>query len=235
MIFNQSANEDGKPSVLDYLGEQKFKSVLDIGGAMFPWAQKYVTHILDILNPIDYLKKYPEFYNDYLLKSKIFIGDINDNFGWEEVFNYIKKYGKFNFAICTQVLEDIRNPNYVLRILPEIAEEGYISVPNKNKELSLVEGCAPQDMAECGLYTPYIGYFHHRWICSILDGVFILFPKLQFVDCIDKYEWVNKEAWHELSFRWKGNIPFKIINDDWLGPNAPSVFEIYRKELKKGI
>lgn len=54
-----------------------------------------------------------------------------------------------------------------LRMLGRIALEGFIAVPSKYVELSHPEG-------------PWLGYSHHRWICSMRSGVLKLYPKLRF-------------------------------------------------------
>jgi hypothetical protein len=41
---------------------------------------------------------------------------------------------------------------------------------------------------------------------------------------------------HELSFRWEGRIPFKIVDDRELcGTNPGPVIDLYRRELQIGI
>ena len=236
MIYSISVKEE-REKVLDYLEQSRFLRIVDLGGAMLPWAKEYVTHYFDILSPHVYLKDSP-LYIEKLQKAIALIGDINDEYGWEEVDKDVKENGLFDFAICTQTLEDIRNPSYVLRSLPRITKQGFISIPHKYRELNYVEGHAPSTQEEWGLNKPYIGYFHHRWIFTIVDGPKLrLFPKLEFISCVIKIQELikDKPIENELSFWWKDDIPFEIINNDYLGPNPPSVFALYIEKIKEGI
>ena len=236
MIYNTSV-KTARDSVQKYLAQKKFPRVVDLGGAMNPWAKEYVTHYFDILSLHVYLQNSP-LYTEKLRQSVAFVGDMNDGYGWEEIDRDVKEHGLFDFAICTQALEDIRNPVYVLRSLPRIAKQGFISVPHKYRELSYCEGWKPVDQEEWGLSKPYIGYCHHRWIFTVIDGSKLrLFPKLEFVSCIAKLQEliIDKPIENELSFWWRKDIPFEIVNDDYLGPNPPALFNMYIEKIEEGI
>jgi len=236
MIYDVSIKEV-RNGVREYLARQNFPRLIDLGGSMNPWVKEHVTHYFDILSPHEYLKSSP-LYTEKVQQAKAFVGDINDGYGWEEVYDDVKENGKFDFAICTQTLEDIRNPSYVLRSLPRIAKQGFISVPHKYRELNLVEGFGPDTQKEWGLNKAYIGYFHHRWIFTIIDGPKLrLFPKLEFIACVEHIQELikGKPIENELSFWWKDDIPFEIINEDFLGPNPPSMFSLYVKYLREGL
>jgi hypothetical protein len=69
----------------------------------------------------------------------------------------------FDFATCTHVLEDLRDPIWVCSEIARIAKAGYIEVPSRVVEQSR------------GVEHPcYAGYYHHRWLVS-MEGT-----KLQF-------------------------------------------------------
>lgn len=239
MIYNVTTEESRRDVLIDHLRQKGFKRVIDIGGAMFPWAREVVTHYFDIIDPHEYITC--EMNDDYLKKAKYIKGDINDSFGWADMMQEVADNGRFDFAICSQTLEDIRNPSYVIRMLPSIANEGFISVPHKWRELSYVEGHAPDTQQEWGLNKPYIGYCHHRWIFSVIEkeGVSVvrLFPKLEFISCVVGFQELMKDKvmGNELNFFWKDSIPFEIINDDFLGPNPPTVFQMYVDKLSEGV
>jgi len=240
MIYNVSVKEE-RDKVIEYLKENEGFRVVDLGGSMFPWAKEVVTHYFDILSIHEYLGNetcVSPLYTEKVKNSVALIGDINDGYGWKETFKDVEKNGLFDFAICTQTLEDIRNPSYVLRTLPQIAKQGFISIPHKYRELNYVEGYDPVAQEAWGLNKPYIGYCHHRWIFSIIDGPKLrLFPKLEFVACVIGIQELikGKPVENELSFWWKDDIPFEIINSDFLGPNPPSVMRLYEKLLPEGI
>lgn len=66
--------------------------------------------------------------------------------------------GQFDFAICSQTLEDLRDPVGVCRELQRVARAGYLEVPTRLAEQSKgVEGDWP-------------GWSHHHWFCDPEDG-----------------------------------------------------------------
>jgi hypothetical protein len=65
---------------------------------------------------------------------------------------------QFDFATCSHLLEDVRDPIWVCSELSRVAKAGYIEVPSRVIEQSL------------GVEHPsYAGYHHHRWLVSIKD------------------------------------------------------------------
>jgi hypothetical protein len=61
----------------------------------------------------------------------------------------------FDFAICSHLLEDIRDPIWVCSELRRIAKAGYIESPSRVVEQSK------------GVENPrHAGYFHHRWLIT---------------------------------------------------------------------
>ncbi|MGB2621964.1 MAG: hypothetical protein WA857_16730 [Candidatus Acidiferrum sp.] len=59
----------------------------------------------------------------------------------------------FDFAICSHLLEDIRDPIWVCSELRRIAKAGYIESPSRVVEQSK------------GVENPrHAGYYHHRWL-----------------------------------------------------------------------
>ena len=65
----------------------------------------------------------------------------------------------FDYAICSHVLEDLRDPIRVCTELQRIAKAGYIGTPSRILEQSR------------GIEHPlYAGYYHYRWLVSVEDG-----------------------------------------------------------------
>ena len=59
----------------------------------------------------------------------------------------------FDFAICSHLLEDIRDPIWVCSELRRISKAGYIESPSRMVEQSK------------GVENPrHAGYYHHRWL-----------------------------------------------------------------------
>jgi|GEM_PF-687697 len=127
---------------LAYLAKRKQKNpgytVLDVGGASKPWADEYVDAYVDI--------------KSFATTKRVFLGNICEPEIWDEV---MAAHGRFDFVICTHVLEDIRDPVFVVRQMRRLARAGFIAMPTKhfeftNNESRFLTGCS-----------------HHRWIYTI--------------------------------------------------------------------
>ena len=71
---------------------------------------------------------------------------------------------QFDFAICSQTLEDVRDPVRVCAELNRVARAGYLEVPSRLEE-----------QAAC-VHGSWVGYSHHHWLCDVgrdrIDFVF---------------------------------------------------------------
>ena len=61
----------------------------------------------------------------------------------------------FDFAICSQTLEDIRDPIWVCQELQRVAKAGYIEVPSRLEEQSW------------GFQGRWVGWGHHHWLIDV--------------------------------------------------------------------
>lgn len=206
MIYNfKYSNHNSRGEVLDYLKENNFTRVIDVGATMNGWSKDFMTHYLDI-------NKWENF-------SQIgFHGNICLYSTWEPVLVDVQKNGLFDFAICSHVLEDIASPQFVCEMLCRIAKGGFIAVPSKNTELSK------------GINGPYLGYVHHRWIYNKENNKFVAYPKLNFLEFYDHSHIINKfyPTINELCFFWKDNFELTIANNDFMGPNVESVYGYFK-------
>lgn len=134
-------------------------------------------------------------------KYKQFIGNICESDVWEQVKT--QHPDRFDFAICTHTLEDILNPVYVVRNMTKISKEGYVAMPSKWIELTFT--------------GRQKGWLHHRWVFDVIDGVLICVPKLAHLEYMDTTSFAGRPQ--EIRFFWKDELPIKIFNDDYLGPN----------------
>ncbi len=79
-----------------------------------------------------------------------------------DICNHVKwpfEDNQFDFAVCSHLLEDVRDPIWVCSEMSRIAKAGYIEVPSRVVEQSI------------GIEHPrYAGYYHHRWLVSVHDG-----------------------------------------------------------------
>jgi len=214
--------------VQTYLKENPSLKVLDVGGAMGSWANEFVAAYLDC-NASQYLTG--------KTKALLFDGNISDPEGWDSILDHVAKNGKFDFAVCTQTLEDIRNPSFVCQRLPLVAKAGYIDVPSKYHELKVNERPSDQDRPKWGLKGHILGYTGHRWIMNMVDGVLEMYPKLPFIEHLEGLDFFDPEnpPGHMLCFWWEGSIPWKIVNDDFIGPNPYFVYKYYREGLRRGL
>ena len=236
MIYKINNMSDQRPAFLNYLKENSFPRVVDVGGTDFPWAYKYVNAYLDMRSPQEVLDKTYEGYR-YAGRAKVFLGDVNDDDGWKEIKQDVADNGKYDFVICSHLLEDLRNPQYVIRQLPKIAKAGYVGFPSVHWELGIDTerlNTVPENknMENWGVSRTFRGFLHHRWILTVKGGVLWLFPKSNVLEVIEGFEWVKGlDARHELTFFWKNDLPYKTFKDDYMGPNGGLTCQEYREQL----
>ena len=65
---------------------------------------------------------------------------------------------QFDFVVCSQTLEDLRDPISVCHELQRVAKAGYIECPSRVVEQTW------------GVHGPWVGYSHHRWLVDVVDG-----------------------------------------------------------------
>lgn len=230
-----------RDEVVKYIREKGLKTVVDVGGAMNPWVdivagENLVTAFFDW--NCHYISENPKIKSS---PAKMFHGNVSNFDEWREILEYVEKNGKFDFAVCTQTLEDIRDPVTVCKLLPRIAKEGYIDVPSKYLELSRMreaDGNVPY--TEWGISSRFFGYTGHRWIMNMIDNVLWMVPKLSFVEVITPdLQYIGNQLSGQkggfLCFWWKDDIPHNVVGNDFLGPNPIAVFNMYRECLQKGL
>jgi hypothetical protein len=186
---------------------EKF-SLIDVGASHNPFSKEFLTHTFDIL-PTSFEGVHG------------FVGNMNKYEDWKPLLDYVEQHGKFTFVNCTHTIEDLANPMLVLDMLPRIAEQGFIAVPSKYNELQRREG-------------NFRGTMHHRWIFNNENGRLIAYPKVPTVDHMTFYPLeflIEKRAELELRMFWINEIDYGIANDDYLGPTAEAIYDIYRKLL----
>ncbi len=81
---------------------------------------------------------------------------------------------KFDFAVCSQTHEDIRDPVWACHELNRVAKAGYIEVPSRLEEQRL------------GVHGPWVGWSHHRWLVDVFpSGVEFVFKPHMLAGCAD--------------------------------------------------
>ena len=134
--------------VLDRLARERREratfTVLDVGGGANAWADSQVDAYVDIV--------------PFATDRRLFLGDVCRPAVWDEIAQEVEHRGaRYDFSICTHVLEDVRDPFFVARQLARVSAAGFVSMPTKHTELSHVDS------------TAYLGYCHHRWIYTVRD------------------------------------------------------------------
>jgi hypothetical protein len=122
--------------------------VIDVGGgaSVFPRAD----HVIDLCpyavrNALGELNDIPTRYSSETWVQK----DLCDRTPWP----YPDKF--FDFATCSHVFEDVRDPIWLCSEISRIAKAGYVETPSRALEQSR------------GVENPtYAGYCHHRWLIS---------------------------------------------------------------------
>lgn len=64
----------------------------------------------------------------------------------------------FDFVVCSQTLEDLRDPVWVCSELVRVARAGYVEVPSRLEEQSY------------GVQGPWVGWGHHHWFVDVSPG-----------------------------------------------------------------
>jgi len=96
--------------------------------------------------------------------------------------------GQFDFAVCSHVLEDVRDPVWVCSEISRIAKAGYIEVPSRIVEQSK------------GVEHPHLaGYYHHRWLASVVNDVLEFRQKPHLLHVTSKAIVAKVGFWREIN------------------------------------
>ena len=110
---------------------------------------------------------------------------------------------RFDVAVCSHTLEDVRDPVWVCHELTRVARSGYVEVPSRLEEHMR------------GLTGPWAGWWHHRWVCDVdplapsIDFVFkshaihgrtVPFAELAPEDRVQGFWWAGAFAFRERIF-----------------------------------
>jgi hypothetical protein len=63
-----------------------------------------------------------------------------------------------DFAVCSQTLEDVRDPVWVCAEINRIAKAGYLETPSRLEEQTY------------GIQGAWVGWGHHHWLVEMADG-----------------------------------------------------------------
>ena len=190
---------------------KKDSKVLDVGGGKNPFIGS--THVLDLLQPDNELSsKLPNFKKENYLVQDIF------DFPWP----YDDKF--FDFSVCSQTLEDLRDPIAVCKELKRVSKAGYISCPTRAQESS------NKIFNRSKIEKNLIGYYHHRWFVEIESDCLVFIHKNDIL-YNNKNLVTNKVGQKNLNFFWSENFKFK----EKIIPKENSVNDclVYKTEHEK--
>jgi 2-polyprenyl-3-methyl-5-hydroxy-6-metoxy-1,4-benzoquinol methylase len=144
--------------LIDFCKNKNYK-VLDVGGGADSWAAEISTACIDYkVNPLN--------------KTKINLqGDILSDVTWNYFVNQ-----KFDIVILSHILEDVRDPFYLVRKAREVSENLFISVPHKSLEVRNIES------------MNFVGFHHHRWIFSSDGKKLFITPKTSLASSFSNYQ-----------------------------------------------
>ena len=168
---------------------KKDSKVLDVGGGINSFIGS--THILDLVQPDNKLStKLPNFKKENYLVHDIF------DFPWP----YDDKF--FDFSVCSQTLEDLRDPIAVCKELKRGSKAGYISCPTRAQESN--NKIVNRSKIEKNL----IGYYHHRWFVEIEEDCLVFIHKNDILYNNPNLT-INKVGQKNLNFFWCESFNFK--------------------------
>lgn len=160
--------------------------VLDIGSwnDVFPRADVVID-----LNPYETRKlSTKKGGKEHFTKDSWIIGDISNSEVWSNFQD-----NEIDYAICSHLLEDIRDPLFVCEQLNRVAKAGYIECPSRLRECSKVSK-----------HDAFSGYDHHRWILDIIDNELVFTPKLSWAHSIDYLGESRRHYLRNYSFHFTG-------------------------------
>lgn len=134
--------------ILDEVGDGQL--VLDVGGWAKPLSR--ADWVLDLM-PYETRGLYggDDGGKERFTRDTWIVRDVCDREPWPF------EDGRFDFAVCSHTLEDIRDPVWVCSELARVARAGYIEVPSRVQE-------------QCwGVHGPWVGWSHHRWLIDRFD------------------------------------------------------------------
>lgn len=186
--------------------------VLDVGG----WYQPFnlATHVIDLcpyetrrrqeaLNPEDAERFGPATWH---------VGDV-----CVAPWPYPDKF--FDFVLCSNLLEDVRDPLAVCREINRVGRAGYIETPSRLREIFAKS--APGPLARWRGQAPEVGFYHHRWFVEC-DGSHLRFTaKTAVLTQHPRYYLTRRDAGRRLTeaesglgLFWAGDFTFEEVFAD---------------------
>lgn len=139
--------------------------VLDVGGWWRPF--NCATHVIDVM-PHETRRSFDALDPENAERFDASTWAMHDV--CREPWPYSDKF--FDFAVCSHLLEDVRDPIAVCDEMIRVSRAGYIECPSRDREIFTKERFFTAKAAFG--HIPEIGFRHHRWFVEI-DGAHISF------------------------------------------------------------
>jgi SAM-dependent methyltransferase len=171
---------------------------LDVGG--WDTSMNAATHVLDAMPFETRLGRAHDTGNAPRFSKATWLQrDINDRAPWP----FPDKY--FDFCMCSHVLEDVRDPVWVLSELSRVAKAGYLETPRPAAEILA---------GQRGLRPGSIGGAHHRWFVEFVPEQSRVEFRMKPYDLLKRgialryWTPVNDHAWLEFNqaMFWEGQV-----------------------------
>ncbi len=138
-----------------------------------------------------------------------FTGDLNSESTWRPLLDHVARHGRFSYALCDHVIQRMTDPDLLLRMLPLVAEAGFLSAPGRYTEVSRPEG-------------PYRGVMDHRWILDQFNGQLTLAPKLGLLEymALENESAFADYVASEYQVTWRGGLDVRHLLEPGLDRQA---------------
>ncbi len=109
--------------------------------------------------------------------------------------------GQFDFSVCSQTLEDVRDPVWVCSELARVSRAGYVETPSRREEQAV------------GLHGEWVGWTHHRWLVEREGNGLVFVQKPGMLSarpelCLTRAQWDLLEPEERVvSLFWEGSLP----------------------------
>ncbi len=183
-------NADKAKELIDKLDDKAV--VVDVGGGGSPFPRADYIIDMTLYESRAALGRVDVDYKERFSAETWTMLDICERKPWPFDDNY------FDFATCSHVLEDIRDPIWVCSELARVAKAGYIEVPSRIIEQSR------------GVEHPlYAGFYHHRWLIDFEDN------KVLFRHKSHSLHSLKKAIVADIGIRKKINSKYGFISLEW--------------------
>jgi Methyltransferase domain len=109
--------------------------------------------------------------------------------------------GQFDFSVCSQTLEDLRDPVWVCSELTRVSRAGYVETPSRLEEQAV------------GLHGNWAGWTHHRWLVEHEGDELVFVHKPHMLSarpelCLTRGQWESLTPEQRVvSVFWEGTLP----------------------------